>query len=203
LGWFAHPGRPMVGGRKALRVVVFAGALVGGTRLVHADDPSVPLQLQVELSAKILEYVQDPPMGSLDRVRIGIVVKPGSPESTRAGADLKVAFDRVGTIDGRAHEQSIVDWSGAAPLIEHARRGGLIVLYFTPGLAAEVQVVARALDGQRLITIAAVDSYVRDGVILGFELVSGHPKMIFNLAQSKRQGVILRAAVMKLMRVVQ
>jgi YfiR/HmsC-like len=191
----------MVGGRQGLRVVVAVVALVGATRLVRADDPSVPLQLQVDLSAKMLEYVQEPPVMSFDRVRIGIVVKPGSPESTRAGAELKVAFDRVGTIGGRAHEQSIVDWSGAAPLIEHARRGALIVLYFTPGLDAEVQVVARSLDGQRLMTIAAVDSYVQDGVILGFELVSGHPKMILNLAQSKRQGVVLRAAVLKLVRI--
>ena len=40
------------------------------------------------------------------------------------------------------------------------------------------------------------------GVVLGFELVSGHPKMIFNLAQSIRQGVVLRAAIIKLMRIV-
>jgi hypothetical protein len=182
---------------------VFAGVLSGGTGLVQADDPSVPLQLQVDFTAKILEYVQDPPAVSLDRVRIGIVVNQGSAESTRAGAELKVAFGRLGTIGGRAHEQSIVDWSGAAPLIADSRRQGLTVLYFTPGLGAQVQMVARALDGQRLMTIAAVDSYVRDGVLLGFELVSGHPKMIFNLAQSKRQGVVLRAAVMKLMRIVE
>jgi hypothetical protein len=193
----------MVRGRKASRVVVVVVvALVGASRVVRADDPSVPLQLQVELSAKILEYVEEPPLLSLDRVRIGIVVKAGSPESTHAGAELKVTFDHVGPVGGRAHEQSIVDWSGAAPLIERAHREGLIVLYFTPGLDAEVRVVARALEGQRLITIAAVDSYVSDGMILGFELVSGHPKMIFNLAQSRRQGVALRAAIMKLVRIV-
>ena len=41
------------------------------------------------------------------------------------------------------------------------------------------------------------------GVVLGFELVSGHPKMILNLRQAKKQEVVLRAAIIKLMRIVE
>src|SRR5256885_2197020 len=97
----------------------------------RADAPSVPLQLQVELSNKVIEYVQVPDLLSLDRVRIGIVVKTSSAESTRAGAELKAAFDRVVMAGGHAHEQSIVEWSGAQALAERARTQNLNVLYFT------------------------------------------------------------------------
>lgn len=51
--------------------------------------------------------------------------------------------------------------------------------------------------------MAAVDSYVAGGAILGFELVSGRPRMVLNLGQAKKQGVAFRAQVMKLMRIVE
>ena len=180
-------------------------ALLGGLwwSAAWADTPSVPLQLQVELSNKVIEYVQQPPMSSLDRIRIGVVVKTSSPESMRAGAELKAAFDRVVMAGGRPHEQSIIEWSSATALAEQTRTRSLNVLYFTPGLDAEIAAGAAALVGQQTITIAANDSFVASGIVLGFELVSGHPKMVFNLRQAKKQNVVLRASVMKLMRIVE
>jgi hypothetical protein len=172
--------------------------------LARAESPGVPLQLQVDLCNKVIEYIQQPPVLSLDRIRIGIVVKRSSPESMRAGAELKAAFDRVGPMAGGSpHDQSIIEWSSAQTLAELTRSQRLAVLYFTPGLDGEIGSSAAALVGQRVMTIGAVDSFVRGGVILGFELVSGHPKMVFNLKQAKKQEVVLRAAVMKLMRIVE
>lgn len=182
-------------------LLVLTGVILGGT--VRADTASVPLPLQVELSNKVIEYVQEPPMMSLDRVRIGIVVKSSSPESTRAGAELKAAFDRAVMAGGHPHEQSLIEWTSAKVLAEQARSRGFSVLYFTPGLDAEIGPSAAALIGQRILTIAAVDSFVAGGVVLGFELVSGHPKMVFNLRQARKQEVVVRAAVMKLMRIVE
>jgi hypothetical protein len=190
--------------RRPIAVAVLV-ALAGVISLnpARADAPSVPLQLQVELSNKVIEYVQQPPISSLDRIRIGIVVKTSSPDSTRAGAELKAAFDRVVMAGGRPHDQSIIEWSSATALAEQTRSRSLSVLYFTPGLDVEIAASAAALVGRRTITIAAVDSFVASGIVLGFELVSGHPKMVFNLRQAKKQEVVLRAAVMKLMRIVE
>jgi hypothetical protein len=178
-------------------------AVVASWSPVHAETPSVPLQLQVELSTKIVEYVQTPPISSLSLVRIGIIVKASSPESMRAGAELKAAFDRVTTLAGRAHEQSLIAWPGAGVVAEQVRRQGLTILYLTPGLDTEVAPLSSALVGLPVVTITAIDSFVASGALVGFELLSGHPKMIFNLRQARRQQVVLRAAVMKLMRIVE
>jgi hypothetical protein len=172
-------------------------------RPARAHAPSVPLQLQVELCAKIMDYVREPPLSNLDRIRIGIVVRTDSPESMRAGTELRAAFDRVTTLAGHPHDQSVLEWPGALALAALARRQNLTVLYFTPGLDAEMGPGAEALAGQRIVTIAATDALVPKGAILGFELVSGHPRMILNLRQAKKQEVVLRAAVMKLMRIVE
>ncbi len=189
--------------RSVARTILLSLAGVAVSGLAWADTPTVPLQLQVELCNKIIEYVQEPAVLSLDRIRIGIVVKTGVPESMRAGAELKAAFDRAVIANGHAHEQSMVDWSNAKVLAEEARSRKLTVLYFTPGLEAEIGPSAAALVGQRIITVGAVDSFVAQGVIVGFELVSGHPKMIFNLRQAKKQEIVLRAAIIKLMRIVE
>jgi hypothetical protein len=189
--------------RWIARTLLLALAGLVAWRSALADTASVPLHLQVDLCTKIIEYIQEPALLSLDRVRIGIVVKSSSPESTRAGAELKAAFDRAVMAGGRPHEQSIVEWSSAQGLVDEARSRSLMVLYFTPGLDAEIASSAAALVGRRIMTIGAVDSFVVSGVILGFELVSGHPKMVFNLKQAKKQEVVLRAAVMKLMRIVE
>jgi hypothetical protein len=189
--------------RLTARTVLLSLAALAIWGSARADTPTVPLQLQVELCNKIIEYVQEPALLSLDRIRIGIVVKNGSPESMRAGAELKAAFDRAVIANGHAHEQSIIEWSNAKALAERARSGNLTVLYFTPGLDAEIGPSAAALVGQRIVTVGAVDSFVPSGVVLGFELISGHPKMILNLRQAKRQEVVLRAAIIRLMRTVE
>ncbi len=93
--------------RSASRTVFLSLVGVAVSASAWADTPSVPLQLQVELCNKVIEYVQEPAVMSLDRIRIGIVVKTGVPESLRAGAELKAAFDRAVIANGHAHEQSI------------------------------------------------------------------------------------------------
>jgi hypothetical protein len=39
------------------------------------------------------------------------------------------------------------------------------------------------------------------GIVLGFDVVSGRPKLLVNLTQAKRQNVSLRAEALKLMKV--
>src|SRR5438874_366246 len=53
-----------------------------------------------------------------------------------------------------------------------------------------------------LLTASAVASQVTLGIVLGFDLVSGKPKLLVHLGQARRQHVDLSAEVLKLMRVV-
>jgi hypothetical protein len=171
--------------------------------VAEAEELAVPLQLQVDLSVKVMDYAQVPAVQSADRVRICILKKDGHAESERTAIELRAAFERVGTIAGRPHAVSILAWTDAEGLLEGIRRNGWVMIYLTPGLAPEMPSIARALRGTRVITISAVDSYVSEGALLGFELLSGHPKMVFNIGQSRKQEVTFRSAVLNLMRIVQ
>jgi hypothetical protein len=183
--------------------LLVAGALSMPASSARAEDPAIPLQLQADLTAKLVEYAQAPSPQAVGVMRIGILVRNGSVESVHFGTELKATFARMPSIAGLAHEEVVIAWSTPAAFAEEARRRQLFAVYLTPGLRAEMPAIARALEGAPIISVAAIDSYVASGAILGFELVSGRPKMVLNLPQAKKQGVAFRAQVMKLMRIVE
>ena len=187
--------------RRPSLLVICVGLIASSS--TRADEPAVPLQLQVELVTKVIEYAQEPSLQATDILHIGILTKAKSVESMRFGSELKTSLDRVGAIGGRPHDQVPIEWAGPEHLVAESKLKKLLVIYLTPGLDAEMPAIATALNGVGVITVSAVDSYVPNGAILGFALVSGHPKMLFNIAQAKRQHVVFRSAVMKLMRIVQ
>jgi hypothetical protein len=168
-----------------------------------ADEPSVPPGLQADLTGKVIAYVQQPPPRANEIIRIGILIKPGNADSTHVASELKAALEKIDSIAGLPHEQTIVSFGNADKLLEEVTQRRLFVLYLTPGLGGDVGAIAHALDGVPLVTVASVDTYVADGAILGFEQVSGRPRMVLNLAQAKQQGVTFQSAVMKLMRIVE
>jgi hypothetical protein len=188
---------------RAKAILLVAAAVSIPASSAWCEDPAIPLQLQVDLTAKLIEYAQAPSPQGLSVMRIGILVRNSSVESQHFAAELKASFGRMGQIAGLAHEEVIINWSTASALVEEAKRRQLFAVYLTPGLHAEMPALARALEGAQIVTVGALDSYVAAGAILGFELISGRPKMVLNLAQAKKQGVAFRATVMKLMRIVE
>jgi len=190
---------------RALLLLLLAATLSLAELSANAEAPAVPLPLQVDLTVKLLEYAQapSPQAGAGGLMHIGILVKSGSVESQHAGTELKAALGRVARIAGVGHEEITLEWSTAAAMAEQVKSKRLFAVYLTPGLGSDVPSIAYALVGTPVITIGAIDTYVAGGALLGFELTSGRPKMVFNLGQAKRQGVVFRASVMKLMRIIE
>ena len=118
---------------KALHVACLALAV---TFVAGADEPAVPLQLQADLTVKVLAHAEQP---------------------TLASAGL-VALDRVDKVAALSHDQGIVSWAGRGNLVEESKRRKLLVLYVAPGLEEEMRAIAHALEGTQLITVAASDS---------------------------------------------
>ncbi len=171
-------------------------------RPASAEEPTIPLDLQAQLSAKITEYVQSPTLDG-DHLPLGILVNARDAESMRAGAELRAAFARVSASGRRTFDAEIIPWASASSLVDELARRKIAILFLTPGLSSELDAIVGALAHRQVLTIAAVDAYVARGAILGYELSSGHPRMILNLRQARSQDVVLRAALMKLVRIVE
>ena len=186
--------------RRAFLGAVIASVL-GTAKRGSAEEVAVPTALQAELLAKVAGYDKNLPARAGEKVHVLIVTKPGDDESTRIAAQMERSLRDRAEIGGLAHDETTVTYSDSAALAQVVRSRKIAIVYLTPGLRDEVGAIAKALAGVNVLSVGAHADYVPKGAVLGFDLVSGKPKLTVNLPQAKRQDVAFRAEVLKLMRV--
>ena len=182
---------------SALTTMVLAGLIAAAP----GDRLAVPLELQAELLAKVVRYDRNfaPRVGA--KARVLVVYAPDAPESERVARLLTSALQAQQSIGGVAHEEELVPFVNAAKLAALARERKAALVVFAPGLAVHASAVATAFDGFDGLTVSTTPDGVREGLVLGFDLVSGRPRMLLNLTQSRRQHADFRAEVLQLMTV--
>ncbi|MBK8593354.1 MAG: YfiR family protein [Sandaracinaceae bacterium] len=170
-----------------------------GAGLVHADDVSVPISLQVDLLGRVAAYEQRYASQPNAEAVVLIVVRRGHTESVRAAGQIEAGIRRSATLGGRV-------FAGAAPLTRPCARGRsneAAIAYLTPGLGDQAGGIASALVGAPVMTVSAVGSDAERGIVLSFELVAARPTLVVNLPQARRQGVVFSSQLLRLARVIQ
>ncbi|MFO0679471.1 MAG: YfiR family protein [Polyangiaceae bacterium] len=196
------PTRASRSARSALATVLFAATMAFVAKDVSAiEEPGVPIGLQAELIAKVAAYDKNFPTRAGDRAHVLIVTKSGDPDSTRAATHMQSALGALNQVGGLPHDEATVPFTSAAALAQVCRDRRIAIVYLTAGFGADIDAIRAALDGVSVLSIAAIADYVPKGVVLGFDLVSGKPKLLVQLAQAKRQDVAFKAEVLKLMKV--
>jgi hypothetical protein len=180
----------------ALAVSALFGSHSGRAQLV-----AVPIELQAELLAKVAPYDRNMAARAGDRMQIMLVTSESDAESSRFATRMQMALAAVGPIGGLPHDERIAPFTSAADLVQQCRARHVAILILAPGLGDRVPAIRDALDGADILTVASVPDYVQQGVVLGFDVVSGKPKLLVHLTQARRQHVELRAEVLKLVRV--
>ncbi len=188
--------------RQALSLVLIAAALFAVP--ASAEDVAVPVALQAELLVKVAAYDKNLKPRAGDKVRVAIVVKADESESEQVAAQMKKALNSKDRIAGLPHEVTTIEYSNASALAKLIKSKHVAIAYFTSGFSSgEIQAIASALDGADVLSAGAVAKYVPKGMVLGFDLVSGKPRLLVHLTQAKRQNVALSSSVLKLMKVYQ
>ncbi len=171
---------------------------------VLAEEVSVPISLQVDLLLKVASYDKNLTQRARDRVRVAVVSKPDDADSGRYAAQALKALSEVEDVAGMPVEPLSLLYTDAAALARFTQESGVAILYVTPGFGeAEMDAVARALDGLNVLSAGALARYTSRGVVLGFDLAGGKPKLLVHLERAKRQHVVLSSSVLKLMRVIE
>jgi uncharacterized protein DUF4154 len=195
-----HPLRslvPWLGPLLAFCLIFFTGRVV-------ADDVAVPISLQVELLLKVASYDRNLKARAGDQVRIAVLIHQEDADSGRSAAQALKALADVEDIDGLPVERLIMTYTDAAALARQTNEGSLSILYVMPGFDdSEMASIAQALDGVSVLSAGALAKYTAQGVVLGFDLAGGKPKLLVNLERARRQHVELSSSVLKLMRVVE
>jgi hypothetical protein len=165
-------------------------------------DAAVPYPLQAQLTAKVASYDRRFRERNGGKVVALLVTKRGNAESAQVAQQLKAALAELPTIGDLPHQEEVVSFDGVDALTRLVRERRAGIVYFGPGFDGEIAALRKALAGARTLTVAAVPDYVSSGIVLGFDLVSGKPKLLVHLTAAREQGIEFRSDVLRLMKVV-
>lgn len=187
-------------GRAALLAALL---LCGPGGAARADEPAVPVELQAELLARVVKYDRNFTVRSGERLQVLVAWRPGAEDSERIARQMAVALGNVPAIGGLPHDEHLVAYSTPARLRESARSTGSTLVILAPGIETDASALAKVFEGFDGLTVTTTAYGVDGGIVLGFDLVSGKPRMLLHLTQARKQHADFKAEVLKVMKVSQ
>jgi hypothetical protein len=189
---------------RALRLILLMCALaVTFSRPVRAQSMPVPAAAQAELIAKLVGFDRNFAARAGGKAVIIIAAMAGDAESMSAALEIKAAFSRLPRVGNLPHEEHIVTYSNAAALAQTVRSKRASLVYLGPGFDKQISAIRDAFATMDVLSVAAIPGYVPAGIVLGFDLVSGRPKLLIQVVQARKQNVAFPASVLSLMKVYQ
>jgi hypothetical protein len=132
-----------------------------------------------------------------------VAIRRDDAGSQQVAAEVIEALKSETQIAGLPLEVEKVEVSTARELLEEIRVRHPAILYLSTALSRDAPALAEGLVGKDLLTMAAESAAVLGGVCVGFDLVSGKPRVLINLVESKKQHVNFQAALLHLAKVVE
>jgi hypothetical protein len=180
-----------------------AVAVSVGARVSRAEQVLVPLERQAELLALVAAYDRNMTARAGDQLHVLLVTNAADPESVGTAHRMEAALRSLPEIAGKPHDERVEPFTHPADLANECRSLHAAIVYVGSGLTQQIPAIRAALDGVDVLTVAALPEYVDLGVILGFDVFSGKPKLLVHLTQARRQHVDLRSDLLKLAKVIQ
>jgi hypothetical protein len=187
--------------RIASALTVLSAALM--FEVAFADDIAVPVGLQASLLSKVVTYDRNLAERAGDRIHTLLVGKSKDPTSMPFIRQMRQALGEIDTFGPYPHDEEIVEFTDAAALAEKCRTERISIVYLGPGLHDDIDAIRNALEGLSILTVSASPDEVLRGIVLGFDLVQGKPKLVIHLPQARKQHVNMQSDLLKLMRIVQ
>ncbi len=189
---------------RASSVVIAVLAALAATlvpRAVAADEVAVPLPVQADLLAKAAAYDRNFGARAGAVVRDLLIARPGNILSERVAQQMATALKAFDEIGGLPHADEVVDAADASSIGSLCRDHHTAIVYIAPGYdEAQVRAIAASLSGMDILSVAATPAYVQEGIVFGFDVSAGRPKLLAHLGQARLQHVQFEARLLKLMR---
>jgi len=150
---------------------------------------------------RIAAYDRNLPARAQGTVKVLVVVNPDDADSRGLGAAMETALNRAGRIAGMPIAVTTVPYGTGDAIAARCRSEHVSIVYLTTGLDHGVAGVVASLDGVDVLSVSGLPRYVPQGIVLGFDLVSGSPTLLFHLTNARRQNVAMDPKVVSLMQV--
>lgn len=195
---------------STLRVVACLG-LVGpvtlllGARSLTAQEIAVPVDVQVPLLVKILDFDRNLSTRARGEVVLGVLCQGKFRTSAAVAGEVQREVSRLAgaTIGGLRVRVVVIDLDTTPNLAAALHRLQVTVLYVSPLRAVEVGSVTTASRAAQITTLTGVPRYVETGLAIGIDMKGERPQIVVNLAASRAEGADLNAQLLKLARIVQ
>lgn len=174
----------------------------GRPALASDDEVSVPIVLQAKLLGRVLSYDRNFLRRAGGRAHVLLIMRADDPDSVQVVAELRTELARIDFLGGLPHDERTLAYTNPSDLSAACKAERISVVYLGPGLRGQTAPIRDALSNLDVLSVAAVAAYVREGMVLGFGVQSGHPRMIVNLPQSRLQNVQFTADALNLMTVI-
>jgi hypothetical protein len=187
---------------KLLRLVATVTALaLSLSSPGSAQSMPVPTSAQAELIAKLAGFDRNFAARAGNKAVIILAAMPGEADSMSAALEMKAAFARLPTVGNLPHEEIVVTITSPSALADLVRAKHAAIVYLGPGFDKQVPGIRDALSSLDVLSVGAIPGYVPSGIVLGFDLVSGRPKLLIHVVQARKQKVAFPASVLSLMKV--
>lgn len=191
-------------GARQLVAALLMGCLafLAAMPTVWADDVAVPLAMQAKLLATVADYDKGFAERAKDKVKIALLTSK-SPESAHAATQMTGALKALPVIGGLPHEEQVMQFESAGALNAACKAQGISVVFVMPGFQNELGEIKKALDGLSVLSVGSIGAYVQQGIVLGFDVISGKPKLLVNLSQARVQKIAFKAELLKMVKIVE
>jgi hypothetical protein len=173
------------------------------TRYARAEDLAMPAEIEAKLSGKVAAYERTFAERAGSKVVVAIVAQGGDADSMHAATSMQAAFHALDDIGGLPHEELIVPWSNGPSLTATCLERKVSMIFVAPGLGSDIEAIVRTLEAMAILSVAGSVSYVERGLVVGFDLVSGRPKVVINLGMAKKQNLRFRSDLLSLARIIE
>lgn len=191
---------PGVGLGVALGALVACAVPVVG----RAQDMAVPVETQVPILAKVLEFNRKLSGRREGELVLGILHQRRYRTSVNVADEVQHAVTRLpaGVVQGRRIRAVLIALDDPADLSAALGREQIDVLYVAPLRAVDLDALKATCRAAQVITVTGVPEYVERGLAIGVGVKGERPEIVINLDASRAEGAELNAQVLRIARIV-
>lgn len=163
----------------------------------------VPVELQVNLFAKVLRFDRSLEEQQGDELVVGVLYQERVRDSDLA-KDAFIEEVRKTSLTIQDRRVKTVPLAAGTPedLARSIEEHGLDLLYVGPVRALDIGKFSRVTRSLSVITLTGVPQFVEDGLSIGIGLAQDRPEIIINVDAARLEGASFQARLLQLARIV-
>ena len=188
--------------RRSISACLLILLVIVLSRPAPASEAAVPPRLQASLIARVAPFDRSLVARARTRVLLLVVIRRDDAESQHVASGVIDALKSEAQIAGLPVEVERVEVRTVREVLDEIRVRHPTIVYFSTAFSDDAPALAKGLAGEDLLTITAESEAVSRGICVGFDVVSGKPRVLINLQQSKNQHANFQATLLHLAKVV-